>query len=176
MSDITRSEAIKQLRILKADINNGLAFVSKTKDKHKALESLDMAITSLETDEAYNLMYEQPEFCEDAISRNAVMDMIIEYRDSLTDTGKKDALERAYGANYVGMKIADMPSVLPKADKPSGKWIEKEHFVGCSGSAECSVCHERTSVNPHDNGFSLEYIFPKYCPNCGAMMESEDDK
>lgn len=58
-------------------------------------------------------------------------------------------------------------------DKPSGKWIEKEHFVGCSGSAECSVCHERTSVNPHDNGFSLEYIFPKYCPNCGAKMVEE---
>ena len=48
MSDITRSEAIKQLRILKADINNELAFVSKTKYKHKALESLDMAIKSVE--------------------------------------------------------------------------------------------------------------------------------
>ena len=48
MSDITRSEAIKQLRLLKADITNGLAFVSKTKDKNLSLESLDMAIKSLE--------------------------------------------------------------------------------------------------------------------------------
>ncbi len=59
MSDITRSEAIKQLRLLKADITNGLSFVSKTKGKHPALESLSIAIASLETDEAYQLEYER---------------------------------------------------------------------------------------------------------------------
>lgn len=74
MSDITRSEAIKQLRLLKADITHGLAFISKTKDKHPALESLDMAIKSLETDEAYDLEYEQPEFCKNCISREQAID------------------------------------------------------------------------------------------------------
>lgn len=64
MSDITRSEAIKQLRLLKADITNGLSFVSKTRDKNLSLDSLDMAIKSLETDEAYQLEYEKPKFCK----------------------------------------------------------------------------------------------------------------
>lgn len=67
------------------------------------------------------------------------------------------------------IKTADVQPVI------HAKWMNKQHFVGCSGNAECSACHKFTSVNPHDNGFSLEYIFPKYCPNCGADMKEVEE-
>ncbi len=41
----------------------------------------------------------------------------------------------------------------------------KGHWIWCGGSHQCSNCEEYTC-------FSDKNI-PKYCPNCGAKMESE---
>ena len=60
---------------------------------------------------------------EDLISRADVNRIICEYRDDATETGSRRDLERAYGANAVGELISKLPSVYPKSDKPSGKWI-----------------------------------------------------
>lgn len=70
MSDITRSEAIKTLK-------EHLSHWERLHQEHicedqegiDTISALKLAIASLETDEAYNLMYEQPEFCVDCISR-----------------------------------------------------------------------------------------------------------
>ena len=62
-----------------------------------------------------------------------------------------------------------VPSVHPKSDKPSGKWIDKQHlFSSCS--AKCSVCEKSAKGIVHDNGYSLSYRYYDYCPNCGAKM------
>ena len=72
---MTRAEAIEILKILKLHQSN-----KEEKILHgKALpiiEALDMAIASLETDEAYQLEYEQPEFCADCISRAEVLKLM----------------------------------------------------------------------------------------------------
>ena len=49
---------------------------------------------------------------------------------------------------------------LPSVTQKSGKWI------WCVGSYKCSNCEEYTC-------FSHKELL-KYCPNCGAKMESED--
>lgn len=72
-------------------------------------DTLAYAISSLETDEAYQLEYEQPEFCEDCISREDACEVIksawtIDDLDNLTEAMLVDA-------------IKDLPSVLPKATK-----------------------------------------------------------
>lgn len=100
MSDMSRKEAIENLETLKAFLDvNGVFIVSDAMKK-----SIDIAIASLETDEAYQLMEEQPEFCEDCISREYIGGCI-----------NKDA-------HYTGEEILSlletMPSVLPKV-----KWI-----------------------------------------------------
>lgn len=89
--------------------------------------------------------------CEDAISRQAVL-------DCLTATGLKkfDFILDARD------KIKNLPPVTPKPK--IGKWLAKSfHEVYCDNC-----------------GFDFDIITNefmdkmKYCPNCGAKMESED--
>ena len=53
------------------------------------------------------------------------------------------------------------------------RWENKNYFAW-EGHAECSECGKTTRANKHDNGWSIDYMFPKYCPNCGAKMEEEE--
>ena len=55
------------------------------------------------------------------------------------------------------------------SDKPSGKWEHISYFDGGYGMNEtCSNC----GCTIHGQIFDL---IDKYCPNCGAKMESEDN-
>ena len=52
-----------------------------------------------------------------------------------------------------------------------GKWeITKDDYY-CV--AKCSLCHEEWSFEVYDDIESLNY---KYCPNCGAKMDLEEQK
>ena len=64
--------------------------------------------------------------------------------------------------------IKELPSVIPI--RPKGHWIDKQHLFG-SCSAECSSCHKRSDGFVKDSGFSLEYKYYDFCPNCGAKMD-----
>ena len=63
--EMTRKEVIDWLYRLKSHVPT---FMPKIWHE-KFIKALQFAIASLETDEAYNLMYEQPEFVADCISR-----------------------------------------------------------------------------------------------------------
>ena len=98
-------------------------------------KALKMAIKSLE---------QEP--CEDAISRQTVLDMM---QLKMSD-------KELYKAVY------DLPSVTPKPK--TGHWIYDKK----SDLSKCSICG---AYCPHDE---LGRIETYYCPNCGAKMESED--
>lgn len=86
----------------------------------------------------------EQEPCDDAISRE----------DAIKALQKVACYSAAIRARMIGA-IEDLPSVTHK----SGHWI---HFAQ---SDNCSECGWSTG----------KYISPsKYCPNCGARMESED--
>lgn len=58
-----------------------------------------------------------------------------------------------------------------EVEPKTGHWIEKEGFDGDT-YYNCSECGESWTTiagTPWNNGM-------KYCPNCGAKMESEDKK
>ena len=60
--------------------------------------------------------------------------------------------------------VRHIPSVHPKSDKPSGKWINNTHTSGCGITFldyECSCCHGHADA-PSD-----------YCPNCGVRLMVE---
>ena len=166
MSDMTRSEAIEALKQLRLDY---VEFWEELNDE--TTRALDMAIASLEADKAYQLEYEQPELCEDCISRFEVTEI----------------LNSEYDKDIMLDRVDGLPSVLPKAKK--GHWIEHE----CEGMREkgyyrCSVCNHgyqrytkgiRKSDVPYIDGQEYKlWNCDNYCPNCGAKMvesqESED--
>ena len=103
MSDMTREEQLDWLYRLKSHVTT---FMPKIWHE-KFIEALGFAISSLETDEAYNLMYEQPEFCEDAISRKELLAKLEEW----------DQQELYLPIHFKENIIDELPSVLPKTTK-----------------------------------------------------------
>ena len=88
---------------------------------------------------------------EDLISRQAVQDYIAKYLSQYLYDDVREAVE------VIDEYIGELPSVTPQPK--TGHWIDMdEGFSPC----ECSECK------------SVEFIKSKYCPNCGARMESEE--
>ena len=143
--EMTRKEVIDWLYRLKSHVPT---FMPKIWHE-KFIKALQFAIASLETDEAYNLMYEQPEFCADALSRKELL--------------KKWEETTPRGRTEFDQVIMTISSVLPKAKK--GHWI-KEDRGRVEYSAVCSECGDSTFWSEKSN----------FCPNCGAKLESEDNK
>lgn len=85
---VTRKETIKVFE----DMKKGLYPFDPT-------VYLDIAINSLEIDERYELEYEQIEPCEDAISRQAVLDILFKY---------------TLGESRIAEELKDLPSVNPQ--------------------------------------------------------------
>ena len=111
-------------------------------------EARNMAITALE---------QQP--CEDCISREEVIKHI-------TSVDGLEGFENSnvFAKHYLDM-VKGMPSVQPKAKV--GHWIEShiphEKYV-------CSECGGACWYYDYEGDVAKS----RYCPNCGAKMESED--
>lgn len=87
----------------------------------------------------------------------------------------EDFLEPALN-NYFGSTVETVTTTIPVDniktsynDRKHGKW---EKFEDCSNEGvSCSVCHKKV--------FKLHYanqaLQSKYCPNCGAKMDSLED-
>ena len=88
--------------------------------------------------------------CEDAISREDVI-KAVDHHTFDTDDGL--CLDED-----ISIILEDLPPVKPK--QKTGHWI------WCVGSHKCSNCEEYTC-------FSHKKLL-RYCPNCGAKMESEE--
>lgn len=93
----------------------------------------------------------------DLISRQAAIDAVteglkgifVEYRD----IAKK--------------MIGKLPTAEP--ERKTGKWIPQTGGGYC-----CSQCG-RYALHDVDGNFALLFTKSKYCPNCGAKMEMEDE-
>lgn len=76
--------------------------------------------------------------------------------------------------NYTSAEIESMLSNLPAADVVPvihGKWKHDENVFDDEWS--CSSCHEAWTFI---DGTTPEENNAKYCPNCGAKMDLEDDE
>lgn len=120
--------------------------------REEALQILDTIPTIGEQVDALEMAIQalSQEPCEDAISRHKAIVMITAYE------GKSAQIEA----------LEQLPSVNPQK---SAKWIgidEEPHE-----DYECNRCGYVCSTFTANIKPSEEY---KYCPNCGAKMESED--
>ena len=138
---MTNKEAIIVLK--------NIAWFGKIYDQEQTEEAVDMAINALTA---------QPEPCEDAVSRQAILNYKCDCYDS------EDHLLYAVPTGY----ILRMPSVHPERKK--GKWII-DHLCSTTGGTyqviRCSLCGHSEPWRMGEN---------KFCPNCGAdMREGQDD-
>ena len=93
-------------------------------------------------------------FCEDAISRRAVLNTLDKMDSVLDENRTVETYKELLTACY-----KDLPSVTPA--RPKGHWIniDKTH----SKCDKCESIFEIVSVNGEAN----------YCPNCGSQMSYE---
>lgn len=91
--------------------------------------------------------------CEDAVSRQAVHDLIAELLSDYLHDEDREKIEE------LDVKIEDLEPVTPK-EKTVHWYIRETYPLECE-SWECSECKE------------VVYEKTKYCPNCGARMVSE---
>lgn len=103
-----------------------------------------------------NVQKQQP--CEDAISREEAI--------RVAEQGQIQGYEWQF------KKLCNLPSVTPQQN--TGKWITQlskpkvsKWIKYCYQNLSCSNCGYIAADTDID-----EY---KYCPNCGAMMESEEE-
>ena len=153
MSDITRQKTIDYLYYLKTHYPKNLIIP----------EYIDFAISSLETDEAYQLEYESTtknDLGVDCISRERLKQIVYNITAEYdTETVHIDRLID---------EIENMPSVAPQEPK-TGHWI-------CDGKGRsfadyhCSECGHKLALcgqdikQRQDSGYSL------FCDGCGAKM------
>ena len=124
---MTKKEAIKRIKEVRFTIQP-YQYIN---------EALDMAIKAL-----------SQEPCEDAVSRQAVLERSYDRYDYTTDKP----------IEVVNVdEIKELPSVLPKRKK--GEWIDYQD----EGYVECPICGSATNCD--DNKEDLHYCF-----SCGAEM------
>ena len=142
---MTREEAIVVLKNEQPHCGKKALF-----PEEKKYEAFDMAIKALE---------QEP--CEDAISRQAVLEAIDakawEFCDYLISKNRNDEQKPVshFADNLRECVREELPSINPQPK--TGRWIE--HFDEIGKWYECDQCHT-------DWGGPVNY-----CPNCGAKME-----
>ena len=130
-----REKAIAELESTRMDLITAETSGWMSEKEKRYVNACDMAIEALE---------QEP--CENAISRQAVLDM----------------MQMRIGGKELYKAIYNLPPVTPQSK--TGRWI---HILEDWNKWECSECGftKRTDVHV-DIGY-------KYCPNCGCCMESE---
>ena len=104
--------------------------------------------------EALTQFFSKPTECDDAISREAVLQKLNEL----------DWQELYLPIHFKEHIIDELPSVTPSRRK--GRWIEERNDYGEIQGWHCDKCYE-------DSGFTTDCKW-NYCPSCGAEMESEE--
>lgn len=115
----------------------------KAKNFHISRFFTKSAIEAME--EACHMGAPERKSCDDAISRQDVLDL----------------MQTRMGAKELYKAIYDLPSVTPERKK--GKWIRVDH-----DKVKCSYCEIIHLIAQYPRG-TIDY-----CPNCGARMEREE--
>ena len=110
-------------------------------------EAYKMAISALE---------QEP--CDDAISREAVLDRI---KESVATYGNQYTADMLNMWGLFTQFIKEMPPVTPS--RPKGQWIKKGNTL------KCPFCGAKGEDIKDD------YCF-KFCPNCGAKMVEPQER
>lgn len=132
----------------KEELIKNLKYTMK-KHEHDKVDTFG-TIISLMCKDMLNYLEQEP--CDDCISRQAVLDLIVANHTELNGLNVV-----MYSPLYKDIK--QLPSVTP--EPKMGYWIQVDDIAD---AFDCSEC---------DAMVSRKY---NYCPKCGAKMESEEEQ
>jgi len=116
-------------------------------DKGEAVSKLEMLSSA------------QPELCDDAVSRQNVIETIKAMHDRC-DTGNID--------DYCDLMVESLSVLTPVTPKrKTGRWVNNIH--------DLPVCDQCGYMTPYDRAID-DYEYGNYCPNCGAKMEGANSE
>ena len=169
---MNRQEAIKQLKTLRT-------YYSIRQFGEEYAEALGMAISSLETDEAYQLEYEQPEFCADCISREAVKHYIQAHiHEIISESGTdKNAHTNAILRALLN-GVATMPSVYPKSEdyiKANEQLKKQIEMLKLDRDCEKSVLEDIKTAIEQAAAYSMSYPNWEYAKGLMKSIEIIDN-
>ena len=149
--EMTREEAIMVLKNEQPHCGKKALF-----PEEKKYEAYNVAVKALE---------QEP--CGDAISRQAAIDIIESWLSCDDYNNAEQHIMRATESI-----LYDLPPVTPQPKTGHWEWIQYDGNPNI-GNWHCSECSRIvrgaiTAANP-------VYAY-KYCPNCGAKMESEEEE
>lgn len=149
---MTREDAIK---ILKSKMDG------HTDTSYEWTETVRMAIKSL-----------KQELCDDAVSRQAVNDLVDELARAISD--ERCCMSRGRSTATIMQDILDLQSVTPQPK--IGRWIVKEgkeqgyDIAGIKTWYVQIMCNQCGFIKTAIEGHTGQY---KYCSQCGANMHPQ---
>ena len=145
-----QEKAIEQLE----RISRHLATIGEKEDY------TDVAIQALEQE------------CEDAVSRQEVLD-IVKFEENWLFDAKSNNADTNIAFSGIRTQVAKLSPVTPARKK--GKWINTDvTILNRQGYlAHEVICSECDGIS-YFRSMGNKYIGANYCPNCGAKMESEE--
>lgn len=147
----------------------------QTGEDHCFKDAVRAAIEILEQEPSYNSIKTELEPCEDAISRQAVLDAIDvkawEFCDYLIRNGRNDEQKPVshFADNLRECVGEDLPSVT--AQQKIGKWIMSDDGLYRPICNNCGA-HPWKGYIPTVEEATEAF---KYCPNCGAKMQEVEE-
>lgn len=115
--------------------------------------------------EAIKVLSERPEPCEDAISRQRLLN---DLKELITAWKKYPIMEEQIKGVETTIEYVEMvPSLAPK--RKTGKWIEYDSDEDKYDVIKCPCCKHTFTVDAYhwtDIGFVKDDF--KFCPNCGS--------
>ena len=114
----------------------------------------------------------QPEPCEDAVSRKAVYDAMVE-KGQRSRRYKLDEIWELNGTE-IREALDTVPSVTPEQKR--GKWNAYYHGINETPSFtySCNQCGYSAPYGLYGGKYSQKEW--NFCPNCGAKMEGETNE
>jgi len=105
----------------------------------------------------------------DLISRQAAIDgvhhAVYKFFDIVEDDDESPITYNDKRLLELNKTITSRLKELPPADRPTGKWINREYCQVDEDSYEVAICSECGAE------VTIEYPYDGYCPNCGTKMD-----
>ena len=114
-------------------------------------------------DEAIKALENSCEDCEDAISRQQVLD-IIRFEEKWLKNAKGNNPNTDIAFSGIMAKVAKLPLVTPIRKK--GTWVKSTEMISTVSTVKCPICGK-------------EFVFLmggtnlKFCPSCSSQMSYE---